>query len=276
MKKIYSYLLVLVSCLFLSACLFEGGGSDSLIIGKSETDEAEDRRRERERKTEVSRGDCGEFADCEEVCEDVYNEDGDRENEGKVERCLELSHKVAIDFENIVEVIEEPDYDALRNIENKSFKAFLDISLAPWLEKTKRLNNSEAEALLRWIAIEAEIATAIEKAYDNYEDFDLYEGVEGLFEEIASDLSSYTLDTPTALERANRRCAEFCSAVANKALAGNRSFWDIASTKGNSSAQELACGIFKIKCRHEGLSVVSNVELSDCPASVSEFARCQL
>ena len=275
MKKIYSYLLILVSCLFLSACLFgQGGGSDSLIIAQSEVDEAETKRRERSKRREVNRGDCGEFGDCEEVCEDVYDEDGDRENEGKVKRCLELSYKTAITFEEIVEVIEEPYYDDLQNIEDKNFEAFLDVSLAPWVEKTKRLSNSEAEALLRWIARESAIAGAIQKAYNNYEDFRLYEGIQRLFEEIAPDLASYTSTSPTALERVNRSCAELCSAVANDVLAQSQSFWDIAEKSNNSSASSLVCGILEIKCSYEGGSIISGIDIRDCPGSVRE--ECSL
>ena len=260
MNKIYSYLLALASCLFLSACLFEGtggGSSDSLIIGKSETDDKEDKRRERERN--ANRGECGEYSDCEEVCEEVYDEDGDRENEGKVERCLELSYKVAITFEDILEVIEEPNYDDLKNIEDKNFEKFLNVSLAPWVEKTKRLNNDEAEALLKWIASKSKVADAIDKAEDNkYRDYD--EVVESLFEEIAPNLSTYTVSSV-------RNCAELCSAVVNERLGkDHKTFWGIItdSDSKNPQAEELVCDILKVKCSGD----ISSITEGHCPSAI--------
>ena len=258
MNKIYTYLLVLASCLFLSACLFEGGGrsSDSLIIGKSETDEAEKNRRERVRN--ANSGDCGEYRDCEEVCEEVYDEDGDRENEGKVERCLDLSYKVAITFEEILELIEEPNYDDLKNIEDKNFEKFLNVSLAPWVEKTKRLNNDEAEALLKWIASKSKVADAIDKAEDNkYRDYD--EVVESLFEEIAPNL--------TYPNNSRRNCAELCSAVAKERLGkDHKTFWGIITDDDskNFKAKELVCDILKVKCN----GVIVGIINDDCPSEI--------
>ena len=67
------------------------------------------------------------------------------------------------------------------------FFEFLDVSLAPWVEITKSTSKSESETLLIWIARNLEISEAIVDAYHNYErEFDLYEGVQNLFEDIGS------------------------------------------------------------------------------------------
>ncbi|MCZ0933224.1 MAG: hypothetical protein OXJ52_08740 [Oligoflexia bacterium] len=266
MKQIFFYLLaVSVSGLFLSSCILgQGGESDSLLIAKSAIDSEEKKRRERERSD--NRGDCGDYRECEDVCEDVYNDEGDRENEGKVEKCLDLPYKKAISFEDILDILEEPYYDDLTNIEPRDFEAFLEISVAPWVEKTKRLNNDESESLLRWIARESKVASSIVSAYENLEDYDLYEGMQKLFAEIAPDLgSSYT--GTTAQDRAVRRCAEFCSAVADESLAQDQSFWDIVDSKNNISGREIACDILKLKCEHNP-SIISSVLSSHCPPEV--------
>ena len=260
MKQTFFYLFLLVSPLFLSSCLLGGGGaSDSFIIAKSAIDTKEKNKRDRNRSNDSNRGECGEEDDCEEICEEVYNEDGDRENEGKVERCLELPYKTAINFEDILEVIEEPYYDDLKNIESKHFEEFLDISIAPWVEKTKRLNNEEAENLLRWIASESNISKALESASENYEDFELYEGVEQLFEEIAPSLASYT-------NSASRRCAQICSATTKKTLAKGESFWNITYDSNNAIGQEMACEIIGENCDYN--AVTTTVQSSDCPKAI--------
>ncbi|MDE0092205.1 MAG: hypothetical protein OXN83_02835 [Oligoflexia bacterium] len=274
MKKTFCYLLVSVSSLFLSACLFgQGGGSDNLIIAKSAIDL--DEKKKRDRRGEVARGSCEDEdneSDCEDICEEVYNEEGNREDEGKEELCMELSYKTVLSFEDILDVIGEPYYSDLRNIEAKHFSAFLEVSVTPWVEKTKRLNNNEAENLLKWIASESNVASAIKKAYENtYEDFDLYEGVERLFQEIAPNLESRYTDT-TAQGRVVRRCAELCSAVSNKELSQNQSFWSIADSS-NMSGMEIACAILRQNCRYDGYSVKNSVEITDCPAKVKAPLR---
>ena len=265
MKHTLFYLLI--GSLLLSACMFEQGiGSNSLIIGKSVTDLKESQRKEREKLKEINRKTCKEDRDCEDICEDVYNDGGDRENEGKVEKCLEMSYKRIVTFQDILDIIEEPYYADLTNIEARDFEAFLEVSVAPWVEKTKRLNNSEAEVLLRWIALESKVASSIESAYKNFEDYDLYEGVQKLFEEIAPSLASYTPgDSPSALERAERRCAEFCSAMSKKSLAQGQSFWDIADDVNNETGLKLACSVLRLKCRYGGSSVISGISEDDCP-----------
>ena len=73
----------------------------------------------------------------------------------------------------------------LKNIEKSVFSKFLDISLAPWVEKAKEASSSEAKELLIWIAKEGKISQGIKKAYENFErGFSLYEGVDSLFSEI--------------------------------------------------------------------------------------------
>ena len=270
MKKTFCYLLVSVSSLFLSACLFgQGGGSDNLIIAKSAIDLGE--KKKRDRRGESVRGGCEDEdneSDCEDICEAVYNEEGNREDEGKVELCMEMSYKTVLSFEDILEIIEEPYYSDLRNIEAKHFSAFLEVSVAPWIEKTKRLNNNEAEDLLKWIASESQVASAIDKAYeDTYEDFDLYEGVERLFQEIAPNLESRYTGT-TAEDRVVRRCAELCSAVSNKELSQNQSFWEIANYSSNVSGIAIACVILRLNCRYDGHSIENSVDIVDCPATV--------
>ena len=178
---------LILSGLFLSGCIFGGGNLDpGLIVAASEREDQSDSRIERRRR-ENSGAECGEDRSCEDVCVEVYNEDNEDENEGKVETCLEVRYHYAIQFEDILEILEEPYESSLRNIEEDAFFEFLDVSLQPWIETTGSTSSSESEALLIWIARESDISQAIYDAYRNYEqDFNLYEGVQNLFEDIGS------------------------------------------------------------------------------------------
>lgn len=164
--------------LFISSCYFRGI-EDNIHIAS----EAESNRSKRSRVRNIT-GLCKDYRECEDVCEEVYNDEGEEENEGKVDACIKLRYKTAMQFEEIVEILEEPE-NSLKNIETSVFSDFLDISLAPWVEKAKEASSSEAKELLIWIAKESRISQSIKKAYENFErDFSLYEGVDSLFNEI--------------------------------------------------------------------------------------------
>ena len=214
--------LILLSILYLSSCYFKGGGDGldpGLIIAASEREDQSDKRAGRGRSANAV-GKCSEDRSCEDMCEDVYNGDNNDENEGKVETCVKVRYKLAIQFEKILEILTEPYASSLRNIEEDAFFEFLDVSLAPWVEITKDASKSEAEALLIWIVRELEIATAIVNANKNYEkEFDLYEGAKNLFKEIGSGLD------------ANGKVNN-CDRI----LGSSKNYKDIAEDQGNCQA----------------------------------------
>ncbi|MCY4321308.1 MAG: hypothetical protein OXC37_02740 [Bdellovibrionaceae bacterium] len=264
MRKIL-YLLLFISSLSLFSCAFTSGeGSENLIIARSSIDVNERDRRERAERNNI--GDCENNSECEEICEDVYDPDGDEEDEGKVERCLEVSYNIAITFEDILDILEEPYYADLREIESKDFEEFLDVSLAPWIEATRKLNNQEAEDILNWVAREDDISSAITRAYENGEDFDLYEGMTNLFKEV---IPSFNIGVYTVSEK---RCAEYCLAVADKSISQNQSFWEIVTNPGsnNPEGRRIACSVVQSHCANS----IFGVEPSHCPASVRE--ECDL
>ena len=236
MKKIYFWPMMLFSALCMPSCYF-GGVADSshLIVSASET-ELKDNRGKRDSN---KGGDCEEDSGCEDVCEEVYNDEDEEENEGKVETCIKLRYKIAIQFEDILDILEEPYDSNLENIDEKAFTEFLDVSVQPWVTAVKKVGGSnEVKALLSWIAKESGISRAIEEAYKNYEiNFDKYEGVIELFEE---------------LENSGNPCSRFCKAIDETSIVGtSKSFWDVAGESGNSSAQDIACNILTQKCNEE-------------------------
>ena len=252
MKKI---ILLVIQSLFLSACFLGDGvfsSQDALFIAPSK--ESDRDRRERRRDSEnLRRGDCGDHSDCEDICEDVYEEGSDDdENDGRIEKCLELPYAVAVSFEDIVEALEDPAYSVLKNIDERDFLDFLDVSLDPWVEFIRGMRSSEAKNLLRWIASEQRVAESIVRAHRNFEDFDRYEGVYKLLQDVALD------DRPGDIDE--RECAEICSAVFTVSIGGNRSFSDIVIEVRNRPAVCIALNLIDNICQE-----VNNIrEISEC------------
>ena len=196
MKKIKFLIIMIFISLFLPSCII-GGGGDQIGVHPSETDLNAG-------KTDTNResisGRCESYKRCEKVCEEVYDEDEDEENEGKVEACVALRYNVAIHFEHIFEVLDDRDklnHSNLKNIaeeQSNIFREFLNVSVAPWVNKVRRVGSSEAKDLLIWIARYKRISEAI---YDSYKknlekEFDRYEGVNSLFSEIGGCTNNIT------------------------------------------------------------------------------------
>ncbi len=191
MMKIKTLVLAVCLSLFMPACYFDPGlGQPPSIILPSESGEARDARKKRSGRRPTGR--CESAGDCIDICEDVYDEDGEDENEAKVDACVELSYRTVIEFEDISDALRDPSDSNLRNIDERAFADFLDISIAPWVKATELSDLSTtsekekaAKALLIWIARDKKISEAIVAAYTNYEsDFYLYQGVNNLFKVI--------------------------------------------------------------------------------------------
>lgn len=214
MKTINILAIILSSFLFLSSCILEDDNSGGVTIDfASETDSDRD-------DTKSSKYKCEEDNECVDVCEDVYDPDGDDRNIGKVDTCVELKYNTAIQFEDMLEILEEPYESSLRNVSSKAFAEFLDVSVEPWVETMKSVSESEAESLLIWIAKERGISQAIIDAYDEYEkDYSLYEGVYELFKEVGDGSS----------------CSDLCDAFTDN-IDKTVSFEQIVADKNNVSA----------------------------------------
>jgi len=234
MKKLIFFFLISPS--FLMGCVLSGllsdQGQGSLIIGASKGDESSSSARARN-----LRGQCEDNTECLDICEDIYGEfdDSDEENEGRVEKCSKLSYNVVDTFLDIVDVLEDPAYSKLQNLDASDFSEFLDVSVKPWIEYIKGMRRSESEVVLRWIATEKSVADAIISAYENYEDFDLYDGVYKLFMDLAPDLSSepdYGGDT----NRERRECSEIVCAIFSENIGGGKNFHKFSKDSNNRSA----------------------------------------
>ena len=237
MKKNYNLLfgLLLFCAFYLLSCLFEPVGvQDSLIISASEGDSNRNNNRRTASRSET-RGKCEDVGDCDEICEEIYDEDDDNENEGTVDECLELKYSTVLGLEDIFEILEdnEGDYNAIFNIEHKHFKSFLKVSVAPWIELTKDLDDDGSETILRWIAKKKDIATAIVDAYKKREDYPIYDGVYAMLREVSS--------------RSNT-CERVCDAIGNDRIGKAGSFWEIATEENNDKAQEIVCRLVNKNC----------------------------
>ena len=156
---------------------------------------------------------CEDDSRCEDICEEVYDDEGDSENDGKIRACLELSYTTALEFEDLLEFITtEISSSNLRSVKERTWTKFLDVSIAPWVEAADSASSSEAKVLLAWIAENSRIAQGIVDAYKNYEvGFDQFEGMEEL-------LDSHGCD---------------------KNITGSKNFVQIACAEGNNPAMQM-------------------------------------
>lgn len=223
MKHLRFLTVFILTVLFLPSCTFDDANSGSAITvlpSEVEGDKSNNTRSTTHGKV------CDDNKKCIDSCEEVYDPDGDDEDYGKVETCVELSYRVAIEFEDMLDILEEPYDSNLRNIEGKTFDAFLDISIAPWEEVTSDHDKDESKVVLAWVARESKIASAIVNASKNYEaEFDAYEGMINLFKNIGIG------DT---------ECEELCDGMMDSIVGSATSFLDIIEETNNASAQCIA------------------------------------
>ena len=250
MKKLIKlFILITVSLIFLTGCFFgglSGANQGSLIISPSRAGENNTKAFYRSRDVQ---GQCEDSNDCIDICEDTYGEfsDSDEENEGRVERCLELSYSAVDSFEMIVEALEDPAFSKFQNIDSGDFVDFLNVSLRPWIEYIEQMRQTESEIVLRWIASEKRVAKGIISAYQNYEDIDQYDGVYKMLLDLAPDLSdNYPGDSPQ--DRMEKNCAELCVAILEHSITGNKSFADVSYETRNNDAMDIAEELRKDVC----------------------------
>ena len=242
MKKIIFLVGLISQFVFLPACTIDSGSgfNSGVFVAASETELKDNRNNNDKRNSSISR--CEDSSKCIDACEEVYDEDSDEENDGKIETCGEVRYSLAIQFEDILEILKEPYESNLRNIDDKAFAEFLDVSVKPWVDSVTSVSDSEAKDLLIWIARDSAISGAIVDAYKNLEkEFDRYEGIEELFDDIGS---TETTDDKKV------KCDRFCDGV-SKSLVGSNSdsFFDIMKEDNkNTDAEAIVCTIFDRIC----------------------------
>ena len=179
-------------------------------------------------------GDCTKDT-CEDICEDIYENIKEDEDDGVIERCLELNKKSLDSFETIIDYLSEPTLQNVRTVKDEyedEFADMVDVSLFPWVDVTEKASRREAEALLIFVASESEIALALETAQYNYEGYDRYEGISELVEKIASG------------NDCDKHAKAFCEAV----ISGNDRFIDIVREERNSVAENMGIYLITYHC----------------------------
>ena len=246
---------IVIPSVFLTSCFFggfTGNRRGSLIIGSSKAGSNNNT----VNRSNLLEGSCGENADCIDICEETYEyfDEEEEENEGRIERCLELPYRVVDTFEDIVEALEDPAYSLLQNLDGRNFGDFLNVSLKPWIELINEMRREDSEIVLRWIASEKRVADGIESAYLNYEDFEIYDGVFSMLMDLAPDLSGDpNYPETTDEERTRKVCAEFCRAVFDSNTGGGKSFREIADEVRNTTAQNITLYLVRDICREDGI-----------------------
>ena len=281
LKNTIKIFLIVLQPFFFSSCFFGGGGSlfqtaqSGLVIGKSRLHEKKQgtTRTTISSKKESVSGTCEDSYECEDICEDTYGElDSNDEDEGRIKRCLDLSYKVVVSFEEIVKVLENPAYSQLQNIEANDFEEFLNVSLRPWEEFTRDFSSNESEKVLTWIAKDPQIAKAIIDAYKNYEDVQEYHGIERMLNDISGDLADFKVFTVgDDKDNARAECAVFCDSVVEVPISQGKAFDQIATDEGNNNLLEkVIMPMIREKCEKSTTSVHNLASLKHTPITFCE------
>ena len=255
----------------LSSCVIPANrgalsGVERVIISASEEEEnAKEREGRRRRGTSTKRfsgSPCGDDDDCYDICEDIFNPDDDSENEGKVKACARTNKKYVLQFEDINEAFEDPEHiSELELIDESAFTVMMDISASPWIEMTESAQTREAKILLVWIAKNKQIAKAINEAQDNYEEYDSYEGVKNLLNQVYDDTGDRWSSSSD-----QDKCKRYLNGlgftisegggVTGAKISTGKSFIDIYKKEDNGEAEKICKGI---EC--------DSLYDADCPAA---------
>ena len=243
MKALIRCIVLVLSFVFFEGCFFGGVGSggSSLIIGASRSVDSASR----SSNFRDNGGECEDSVDCVEICEEIYSDsnDSDEEHEGRIERCLDLSYNVVAGFLDIVDALEDPAFSKFQNLELDDFEDFLDVSLRPWIDYIKPMRRNDSEIVLRWIASQRKAADAIIKANQNYEDIPIYDGVYKLLADLMQEL-----DDDSCKKRDERMCAQLCTATDQSKVGSGKTFRDIIRLEGNTLAEKIINHLIKVEC----------------------------
>ena len=177
-------------------------------------------------------GKCRNDNSCADICEDLFDD------AGVVENCLDLSISIVKGrgtkrkrgFEYILDVFDSRiTYPALTNIDGVSFKALMELSVEHWVNLTDDVTETEAKALLAWIAADKSVAEVIREhgADGNYAGFNSYEGLIRLMKEVGNKTG----------------CDEYKDALTSRYLTGRFTFCCIALRERNSEAVAFVTGV---------------------------------
>lgn len=233
-NKFRIFILFCVFPLCVGSCVFDWGsfGQDpASIVSQSDVEDSVREQKGRGGRDYRSRGSygqkykCRDDNRCADICEDLF------EDEGVVENCLDLSvSKVEgrgtrrdRGFEYILDVFDnELTYPSLTNIDGASFEALMELSVEHWVNLTDDVTESEAKALLAWIASDEDVAEVIREhgSDGNYAGFNSYEGFLRLMKEVGNRTG----------------CGEFEDALTTQSLTGRFTFCCIAWRERNNVA----------------------------------------
>ena len=122
--------------------------------------------------------------DCKDQCRDIYTRRGDKED------CEELSVSQVEVLHELHELLEDPDDDALAEIDDEDFDVYLNISIDPLDKLIGRYSKKEAREFLIWLIESESSANVFEKEDEDFKAF------ENLLENISGNISGTTIYEP--------------------------------------------------------------------------------
>ena len=108
--------------------------------------------------------DCGDEAkghECISLCREIYKRRDDRDD------CEDLTVPQVYALADVYDVLEDPDEDALRELDVEDVKVFLNLSIAGLDNLIREYSKNDAKNVLTWIAEDEDIAEELEDGDDD-------------------------------------------------------------------------------------------------------------
>ena len=253
MKSIKGILL-LGTTLLIASCFLSGGNSQPdvrEIIHASELEKEARESEERYRPKSSSSRNRGSCDNCNKICEDIYDFEDRSRNDGKVERCLDLSTSTIKDLEELVDHLSDENVTArdLNDlVDADDFKEYLSISLNSWIDITEGASEEGSKVLLAWIADHStdnnldshsdSPAQALKKAHEDApEGYSQYQGIKNLLQNALTeqDRELKICNTKIGKHIGNNSCLDYAVGICQSELLSDKTFNDLASTNTNTN-----------------------------------------
>ena len=247
MKSIKGILL-LGTTLLIASCFLSGGNSQPdvrEIIHASELEKEARESEERYRPKSSSSRNRGSCDNCNKICEDIYDFEDRSRNDGKVERCLDLSTSTIKDLEELVDHLSDENVTArdLNDlVDADDFKEYLSISLNSWIDITEGASEEGSKVLLAWIATQSIIAQALTDAHEDApEGYSQYQGIKNLLQNALTeqDRELKIGNTKIGKHIGNNSCLDYAVGICQSILLSDKTFKDLALASTNTIGDEI-------------------------------------
>ena len=106
---------------------------------------------------------CHDYESCKNICENIYSRSSGRQD------CEDLSVEEVEALEVLDEYLEKPDLYELQDIDSYDLEVYISVSIDPLDNHVSDWNKRETKAVLKWIAVDYDVARIFEEEDNDYE-----------------------------------------------------------------------------------------------------------